>query len=242
MHRSFSPDLRFKTLAILLVLAMTLRLICAQEHLEPWPKSLSGDQYYAKIREILGEAYRSDVVLRIIIAPSFQPEEIAGIRKTGTKGYEVFDVKPTTMIWDTLSLREYESGRWPVNDKDGKPFAPATNPIVQSLKKANVPSEYRQIKVQTHAVPIPADASERVIKVWKKMLADAREPKQRRIGADGETYRFDLLQPQMNSAGIWSPEEHSRTAAMVKLGIVLAEYARGQSNQEKLASTIKELE
>ena len=66
--------------------------------------------------------------------------------------------------------------------------------------------------MQSHARPIPADAAERVINVWKKMLADAREPKQRRIGVDGETYRFDLLQPQLNSAGIWSPDENSRTA------------------------------
>lgn len=194
---------------------------------------LSGDQYYAKIREILTEAYRHGVVLRIVIAPSFQLEEIAGIRKTGTKGYEVFDVKPTTMIWDTLSLREYESGRWPVNDKNGKPFARETNPIVQSLKKANVPSEYGQIKVQTHAVPIPTDTAERIINVWKKILVDARESKQRRIGVDGETYRFDLLQPQISSAGIWFPDENSRTAAMVKLGMALAECAKDEFHVRK---------
>jgi hypothetical protein len=241
MHRSFSPELKLKTLATSLVLAMTLRLVYAQERLEPWPKSLSGDEYYAKIHEILAEAYRNDVVLRVVIAPSFQPEEIAGIRKTAS-GYEVFDVKPTTAIWDTLSLREYKSGRWPVTNTNGKAFAPENNPIVQSLQQAHVPSDYGQIKVQSHSVPIPADVAERIIQVWKKMLADAREPNQRRIGVDGETYRFDLLQPQMNSAGIWSPDENSRTAAMVKLGIVLAEYARSQSNQEKLASAIKQIE
>jgi len=103
MHWSFSPEFKLKTLAALLLLALALRPVCGQEHLEPWPKSLSSDQYYAKIREILADAYRGEVVLRIVIAPSFQPKEIAGIRHTANKGYEVFDVKPTTMIWNTLS-------------------------------------------------------------------------------------------------------------------------------------------
>src|SRR5437763_10587286 len=104
MHGSFSPDLKSKTLAALLVLATTLRFICAQEHLESAPKLLSDhDEYYAKVRELLADAYRADVVLRVVMAISFQPEEVAGIRRTSA-GYEVFDLKPATAIWDTLSL------------------------------------------------------------------------------------------------------------------------------------------
>ena len=39
-----------------------------------------------------------------------------------------------------------------------------------------------------------------------------------------------------------APDENSRTGAMVKLGMVLAEYARGQSTSEKLTSAIKKLD
>jgi hypothetical protein len=56
----------------------------AQDRLRPEAGVLwDRDEYYAKIREAFADTLKHDIVVQIVFVPSFQPEEIAGIRRNG---------------------------------------------------------------------------------------------------------------------------------------------------------------
>src|SRR4029077_6369255 len=85
----------------------------AQEHLTPEDDPLSRDEYHAKIREVFADVLHRDIVVQVLLVPSFQPDAIAGVRRS-EKGFEAFASKPSAHIWTTFNIQEVESGkqRW----------------------------------------------------------------------------------------------------------------------------------
>jgi hypothetical protein len=213
-----------KTFAVSLVVTAELFVANAQDHLEPEPGVLSDkDEYYAKVREIFAPAYGSDIVLRIVIAASSIPEQVAGIRKTADR-YEAFVVVSESAVWDTYFM---------VNAHPG-------GEVLQQLKR-RAPSEYRQIRIHFYSAPIPAETVQRLVQIWHKMLLDARKPTDGSIGLDGTTYRFDLSTLEGKSAEVWSPKKGTKTLALVNIGIALSKYAKGQLNEKELAQALEKL-
>ena len=174
-----------------LFLALTLFAsnAVAQDHLAPEDDPFAQDEYHAKIREVFADVLHHDILVQVLLVPSFQPEEIAGIRRS-EKGFEAFASKPSAQIWTTFNIQEIESGKQRWMDEHDKPIPPEKNPSLTDMKK-RAPSDYRQIHVHTHTRPISDALTERIRSIWQDMLVNARKPTDPNLGVDGEDAEND---------------------------------------------------
>lgn len=224
-----------------IALAFAVASAVAQDHLTPEDDPFAQDEYHAKIREVFADVLRRDIVVQVLLVPSFQPEEIAGIRRS-EKGFEAFASKPSAHIWTTFNIQEIESGKQRWSDEHGDPIPPEKNPSLPDMKK-HAPSDYGQIQVHTDARPISGALTERIRIVWQDMLANARQPTDRDVGLDGEDYHFSTPLRNRGTMGatVWSPSR-GKTLALVSLAEALTEYARGHANEAALIKRLKPLE
>ena len=214
----------------------------AQDHLRPEAGDLwNRDEYYAKIRKVFADTLRHDIVVELVFVPSFQPEEIIGIRKKG-QAFEAFASKPSSHIWSTFNILEIETGKQRWFDEHGKPIPPEKNPSLPDLKK-HAPSDFGEIRVHTDARPLSAALTQRIRTVWQNMVLQAQEPRDRELGVDGEDFHFSL---QLAGGGtvtatVWSPSS-GKTLALVNLAQALGDYARGKADEHTLSKLLEPLE
>jgi len=213
----------------------------AQDRLIPEDDPFAHDEYHAKIREVFADVLRCDIVVQLLLVPSFQPEEIAGIRKS-EKGFEAFASKPSAHIWTTFNIQEIESGKQRWMDEHNNPIPPEKNPSLPDMKK-RAPSDYREIHVHTDTRPISDALTERIRSIWQDMLVNARTPNDHNLGVDGEDYHFSMPLGSRGSvsATVWSPSD-GKTLALVLLGEALADYARRRIDEAALIRKLVPLE
>ena len=60
-------------------------------------------KYDRAVRDVLSRAWRTDVVLRMVDIPPFQPEWVAGITRSGDY-YHAFEVTASKHIWSVLGF------------------------------------------------------------------------------------------------------------------------------------------
>ena len=60
-------------------------------------------KYDRAVRDVLSRAWRTDVVLRMVDIPPFQPEWVAGITRSGDQ-YHAFEVTASKHIWSALGF------------------------------------------------------------------------------------------------------------------------------------------
>jgi len=60
-------------------------------------------KYDRAVRDVLSRAWRTDVVLRMVDIPPFQPEWVAGITRSGDH-YHAFEVTASKHIWSVLGF------------------------------------------------------------------------------------------------------------------------------------------
>ncbi len=188
----------------------------AQDYLTPETGILAEEnEYHAKLRELFAETFRSDIVLQAVFLPSFEPEAIAGIRKTSS-GLEAFASRPSYHIAEKI-----EAARL---NKESR-------------------ADFRDLTVHTETRAISAAFTERIRHVWENMLLSARYPKTTVIGFDGMDVHFSMWVDGRGiiSGKIWSPQS-GKAAALEDLAEVLGDYAEGKADEKKLAKCLKPLE
>jgi hypothetical protein len=215
----------------------------AQEHLAPEPGLLAEyDEYFFKVREVFAAAQADDVICRVVILESFVPELLVGVRKTG-HGHDIFRITPSSAIWDTELVRMYESGQFTSFNKDGKKLTLEENESYQTLKK-NTPADFRKITTAVKAVAVDEALARRIAAIWERMLLAARHPKEPRQGLDGASYHFSMSVSGRGviTGQVWSPDEKTKTGALVELAYALSEFATGHSDIEALKKTVSRVE
>jgi hypothetical protein len=187
----------------------------AQDRVTPETGILGEESaYHRAIRAVFAETFRSDIVLQAIFVPSFEPEAVAGIRKT-SRGFEAFASRSSHIIGQI-----YEA----------------------AILKKGTP-DLHQVTVQTKTHAISAALTQRIQRVWKDMLLAARHSKSTVIGFDGMDVHFSMpVQGRgIISGKVWSPER-GKTAALEDLAEVLGDYAEGKADEKKLEKAVKRLE
>jgi hypothetical protein len=229
--------------ALFFALASCIATIAsAQDYLTPQPGILAEEhEYYAKIREVFAEVYKSNVLLQVVLLPSFEPEEIAGIRKTDN-GFESFVSKPSSHIWETYSIYEEETEEQRQADREGKELPLDPNSSLAEMKR-QFPSDFRKITIHTDSRPIPASLTKRIERVWQRMLLEARHPKDPPAGCDGETFIFSMWIYAHGpvSGEVWSPRR-GKTRALTDLAQAIADHARGKADEKKMNKLLQPLE
>ncbi len=220
-----------------------LNVLRAQEHLVPEPGLLAEyDEYRSKVREAFAAAQKEEVVCQAVILASIVPEQAIGVRKSAT-GHEVFSSVPSSAIWDTELVRMHESGEIQTFNKDGKKLTLEEDESYQKLKK-RTPADFRKITTDVKAVAVDNAIAKRIAAVWERMLLATRQPKEQRQGLDGASYHFSMLVSGRGviSGQVWSPNEKTKTAALVDLAYALSDFAMGRSNAEALKKTMTRVE
>jgi hypothetical protein len=234
--------MRTAFLSALLALSLFGRGI-AQEHLEPEVGVLSYvDAYRLKVSEVFAPVLTNQVVCKVVILESFEPEKIVGLRRA-EHGLEAFSLTPSSTIWDIEAIHLYESGRIETWDTNLHKLTLEENKSYQALKKST-PADYRSITVATKSVPIDEALGNRIAIVWESMLMAVRYPEKPSLGLDGTTYHFSIWISGRGvlNGKVWSPAPKTKTAALVDLVDALTEYATGRLDAAALKKTVSRVE
>jgi hypothetical protein len=227
----------------IIIAVTTIAVVYAQEHLVPEPGVLAEyDEYDFKVREVFTSAYSDEVVCKVVILGSFGKEQVVGLRTTAG-GHEIFSMFPSSSIWDTELVRLHESGQIQSYAKDGKKLTLEQDDSYQDLKK-RTPADFRQITIETQAVPLGDSVAHRIAAIWERMLLDTRQPKQWRQGLDGASYHFSMFVSGRGiiSGQIWSPKEKTKTAALEELAYALSQYAMRRTDLDALKKIVNRVD
>lgn len=210
----------------------------AQDHLLP-DIGVFGepDEFLVNVRLIFAQAFEEGVLLRAVVIPSFEKEYAVGMRETA-KGCEVFLLTPSTQIWNTELIRDYERGKT-LSVVNGKPLPLKDDKNYQRLKTNN-PSDYRDIRVTRKARPVPKDLADNLRHLWNERLQEV-EGSDKLDGMDGETYYFSLsdIGRMPVSGHIWSPKPDSKAGRLVAVIPTLADFAIGKADAARLAAQVE---
>jgi hypothetical protein len=212
----------------------------AQEHLVPEPDTFGQTiEYHQKIRHLFDEAFRPEVLLRVVIVESFSTESVIGIRKV-SNGFEAFCLRAKTPIGDTEVLKEYEQGNIFLLDRDGHQTPGVETEGYRDLKQ-RTPADFRDIEVERSQRGLPKAMVDDVTDTWKAMLLETRYPKRSRFGKDGTHYYFamrDNIGVSMNGM-VWSPVKSSRPDLLVQLAESLKDYIETKVTDDQFRAKVR---
>src|SRR6476469_4832031 len=115
--------------------------------------------YHRAVRDVLSRAWQTDIVVRMVDLPPFQPELSVGIARSA-QGYLAFELAASKHIWSVLDF----------DSKQGK-------------------GDYRSVRPILHARPLSAPLAARVAALWRRVLTNRRNyAKETRIFLDSDHF------------------------------------------------------
>lgn len=193
--------------------------VLAEDHLEPERSVLGGDTSFSDydniVVSVLKDAYARDVVARMLVLPSSQPEYAVGVKKTEDQ-YTIF------VIASTIPLADYETLSIMENATDDKGHPVRDDKSIAELRKS-LPENWHDVSVKRCVVDIDRSLGERLVDVWGKMLKQTRYPETDGIESvmvDGTDFHFYSY----GKAGEISNPAGGRTEALVDVGFAMATY------------------
>jgi hypothetical protein len=152
---------------IILAIMLLVPQVCMAnfDHLEPekslFNSSPSDQKYHSMVVDAFMEVYDKDVVARVIVLPSFEPEYAIALKKHD-KEYTLFMVSPIMQLWAYRIKEEgIENGK--INQDDQQ---------VERMKA--VYPTYNDIPLTRCSVEIEADLGDKLLTVWETMLLTTR--------------------------------------------------------------------
>jgi hypothetical protein len=190
---------------LLVVLAIMLLLrsvqpLAASDDLEPGDDVFSGvrviEPYEVAVRTALLSEHRKKTCL-LVSLPSFQREWTVYLVREDDANPLVVYKRLRKSLWNEMDS---------ISDSDKK------TTYSEAIKKLSVPVD----TVKTTVAPATADLLE---KVWWEMLGRVHYPEAPRWGADGVIYHVMHWKAGVGtrSGQTWSPEDGTRTAALINI-------------------------
>jgi len=202
---------------LFLILVAAPRLFAAErDYLQRGERELQGREdvaYDAAVRDVLSRGWRSDVVLRMLDLPPFQPEWVAGIARA-RDGYRAFSVEASKQVWGALGF-----GSSDPKQKKG---------------------DYHSVHPVLHERPISPSVAARIAALWRRVLADQRNyGKDPNLYLDTDQLSFYLsFQPTerltAHTVGLGPKLTH-----LWHVSALLANYAEGMSERELIKEVAK---
>lgn len=214
-----------RRLAIWLVAALLAIPAAASEFLET-----EGPHYWVVFDEnhgYLQEAYAPDVVLHMVVEPSFQLSYAVFLKKRDT-GFSIVTLKlPPKVEYLLLRYRDIEAlekkldGDKPYDqlDEDEKNSAD----YLARLKK-DIPPYPKEVIAERCEMAIDTALADRLIQAWHVLLADTRAIAIE-DGLDGTFYNFFMRFDGKRLAGYtWSPDRDTRPGRLVEIGEMMRQH------------------
>ena len=187
-----------------------------RDRMQRGEKELTADweiKYDRAVRHVLSLGWHSDVVLRMVDLPPFQPEWVVGIANTPA-GYCAFEVTASKQIW----------GQLPFGSDDPKHHK----------------GDYHSVRPILHEKLISDALSRRIAAVWRRVLADPRNYGKETgiiLDTDQFTYYLSSLPRERLTANVagWGP--HSEK--LIDVAGAIANYANGAPEREVVKAVMK---
>ena len=216
------------------------RTAAAQKHLTLETRQDREDKYRVALRKVFGRISDDDVVLSVLMVPSFIPEQAGGVLRSSS-GYQAFVLTPSASTWET----EYNQL---IKESDGHGGI-VPHPRKENLKKG-LPLSYRGIKTRIQARPVSADVAERLKQLWQAKLHEALHPPpepndaDRIIVTDGVTYYYSMPLKgigRVTAEGLIAVQS-TPVWLMGELADTLMAYAQGKASEEALKRALRRVE
>lgn len=192
--------------------------------------------YYGLLNDAFREMHAPDVRVRLLVVPSFSPEQAIGIRHVDG-AFRILYLTPGTQLWGYPAAEMLEEGVVEVVSTLDEAEAPdegvrreRTEKAVRGLR-SGMPATAREVPLLRCEQPVGAELARRIEVLWRKMLVDARPPEHVIGGKDGVTYRFSMAADGRDLSGeVWSPRGGSTTGLLVAVGERMRDYCNASGS------------
>lgn len=207
-----------KTIVVTIMISGITTNVSAQDHLIPdIPYIIGVNDYSIKLKDIFKKGFTENVLLRVLVLPSFSPEYMVGIRKTDIS-YEVFLIETCYIIWGYKEHNELNIC---------KDFS---NGDASNIRKSR-----KEITKQL---------SLRLVDVWKESLLNVKHMKKPPLILDGTHFHLSMfLQQYGNISGMLvSPDKNSKMKILSELIMTLVKYTKNETNDFELENYLDAFE
>ena len=250
-----SALLTFLTFAVSLMQPVSAAMPRYEEHLLPENsvytdiKSRVGDKFFSvyadyeeNVARVLFDAYHHDVVGRVFVLPSFEPEYAIALTLSD-ENYGVLHLKSSAQLWHFESLEMLRAGAYRRReDTDGSELAADIKDL-----ESRLPASRQEVVVEHCERMLSKKVGTKLYSLWSEMLFRTRYPDLRPaspkakpvplgLAIDGTAYHFSFEYPRFTLAGkILSPGEDSVTGQFVAIAEMMKDACHAEDNEHILA-------
>jgi len=170
------------------------------------------------VNAVLRDAFRREVVLRVIVSPSFLKDYAVGLAER-SGAFFIF-----TLVPDIQLNRHPDAYTVDLSDPDEMEMnAVPGEPLVSRMAAILTPA-LRESGVTRYEIEITPELAGRLVDVWKAMLLRARyAPDYDHFGADGVFYRFSYSGLPPMHAVTWAPDSGTSPAMLADIANLMRE-------------------
>jgi len=199
--------------------------------------------YYVILRRVFHRIYEDDFVLSALSAVGTGHKEVAcGVLRNGD-GYEAVSVFPSASVWGTelpFFLRGLQEECF--DDATGKKI-----PCPPRTRTQGAPRSYRGITTVIRRRPLPADLADRLKRVWRQKVQEARRvgplaDDERGISSLSEYYSVRSDGEGWMTALATCYDTPSDASRMSDLAVALQGYAVGAVSERDLRRALSAVE
>ena len=212
-------------LNLLIIFLLFSGSVFSAEHLEPEDSlytGISSIEYNQMVLNYLREANDRDVLARVFVYPSFEPEYAIGIKKK-EESYTIFKISPTLELWgyETISMLK-EDLNIAVEDKD---IIMAKEAIKEY--EETYPKNYLDVPIKRCDVKIQESLANDIVSLWEQMLLETRYEKSQLFILDGVSYHFSMnIGTQILAGQTASPDKETKPGKLVALTDAMASFCK----------------
>ncbi|WP_428409981.1 hypothetical protein [Hyphococcus sp.] len=205
--------------------------------------------YEENVARVLRDAFRFEIVGRVVAYPSFEPEYAVALEFKEEK-YRILFFEPSVQLrhFDELEIMNEKINEKP--DSDFRKEELASYLEYLEAENINLPETREEVEVSQCGISISNELGDKLYSLWSEMLFRTRypdlppagvksEPVMINSGIDGTRYHFSFEYPGFTLAGqIWQPRAESLTGKFVHVSSMMKDACRS----EGVAKILAELE
>lgn len=202
--------------------------------------------YEENVARVLSDAFRFEIVARVVVYPSFEPEYAIALELNEGK-YRILLFEPSVQLrhFDELEIINKNINEKP--DSDFRKEELETYLKYLEAEDINLPDTREEVEIRQCRLSVSKTLGDKLYSLWSEMLFRTRYPDlppasaettpvMINSGIDGTRYHFSFEYPGFTLAGqIWQPRAESRTGKFVHISNLMKDACRSEGAAKVLA-------
>lgn len=189
------------------------------------------DFYHALLHRVFPDAHRPDVLVAMMVIPSFSPEQVVALRQKGDR-YEILALTPELHLWNYAILAMMQEGRLLSSDPGARE---AQEKEIRELRAA-LPMDPADVGQKRCSRIIPKDAALAIAARYNEILAEPpRENEEGEIVLDGTSFQFFVWRDGVERrAYYYAPLDEWPEGRLANLSFAMLRYCARKEGVAKL--------